>query len=78
MGRFQAARAASRARGVRLTPRQLECLALVRAGKASAEIGLILGLSSRSVDTYIASACLRLGVSKRSQAVLVAVRLGLL
>ncbi len=63
---------------VQLTPRQIECLVWVRAGKTSAEIGVILGLSSRSIDAYVGAACQRLGVSKRAEALIRAERLGLL
>jgi DNA-binding CsgD family transcriptional regulator len=61
-----------------LTARQVECLAWVRAGKSSTDIGTILGLSPRTVDAYIADACARLGVRTRMQAVIVATDKGLL
>lgn len=51
-----------------LTPRQAQCLAWVAAGKTSAEIGVILGLSAFSVDTYVKAACKALGVRTRAQA----------
>ena len=55
-----------------LTARQRECLAWVRQGKSSADIGTILGISGRVVDEHIAHACARLGVRTRLQAVIVA------
>ena len=55
-----------------LTARQLECLAWVRQGKSSTDIGAILGISGRVVDEHIAHACERLGVRTRVQAVLAA------
>lgn len=58
-----------RVRPVRLTQRQLDCLRWVRHGKSSTDIGDLLGLSARTVDHYIADACLRLGVRTRTQAV---------
>jgi DNA-binding CsgD family transcriptional regulator len=61
-----------------LSRRQIECLKWVRAGKSSAEIGLILNLSVRTVETYIGAACARLGVQKRWQAVTEAQARGLL
>lgn len=61
-----------------LTPRQLECLAWVTAGKSSTDIGCILGISARTVDEHVAMACNRLRVKTRLQAVVAAVRLGLL
>jgi DNA-binding CsgD family transcriptional regulator len=61
-----------------LTNRQLECLAWVRAGKSSSDIGLILDLSRKTVDEHIAAACARLGVRTRTQAVAEAIARGLL
>ncbi|MFZ4122800.1 MAG: helix-turn-helix domain-containing protein [Caulobacterales bacterium] len=57
-----------------LTPRQAQCLAWVAAGKTSAEIGEVLGLSPLSVDTYIKGACKSLGVRSRCEAATVAER----
>jgi LuxR family quorum sensing-dependent transcriptional regulator len=57
-------------RPVRLSPRQIECLKWVRHGKSSNDIGDILGLSGRTVDHYLASACEKLGVRTRHQAVI--------
>ncbi|WP_242921280.1 LuxR family transcriptional regulator [Caulobacter sp. CCUG 60055] len=54
---------------VKLTPRQLECLKWVRHGKSSTDIGDLMGLSSRTVEHYLADACNRLGVRTRAQAV---------
>lgn len=34
-----------------LSPRELECLAWVSQGKSSTDIGAILGLSARTVDS---------------------------
>jgi len=62
----------------RLTARQAECLYWVQAGKSSPEIGLILGLSSRTVDAYVAAACQRLGVRTRTEVVIRARSLGLI
>lgn len=61
-----------------LAPRQVECLRWVQAGKSSGDIGAILGISSRTVDDYIADACARLGVRTRVQAISRAIALGLL
>jgi LuxR family quorum sensing-dependent transcriptional regulator len=54
---------------VSLSGRQVECLKWVRAGKSSSDIGDILNLSHRTVDEHIATACARLGVRTRVQAV---------
>lgn len=52
-----------------LSRRQRECLAWVRQGKSSADIGEILGLSVPTVDGHIAEACRKFGVRTRVQAV---------
>jgi DNA-binding CsgD family transcriptional regulator len=61
---------------VRLSARQVECLARIAAGETSAEIAASLGLSVRTVDHYIGDACRRLGVRTRSHAVAKAIALG--
>lgn len=61
-----------------LTPRQRECLAWVRQGKSSTDIGDLLDLSTPTVDAHIAEACRRLGVRTRVQAVVEASVLGLI
>lgn len=61
-----------------LTPRQIQCLRWTQAGKSAHDIGVILGLSRRTVEEYILLACARLGVRTRMQAILVAIELGLL
>ena len=61
-----------------LTTRQIECLAWVREGKSSADIGVILGLSRHTVDEHLTAACDRLGVRTRTQAVAEAIERGLL
>lgn len=61
-----------------LTGRQIDCLRWVQEGKTSWEIGQILGISSRTVESYLAIAFERLEVNTRVQAVLKARALGLL
>ena len=61
-----------------VTARQLECLAWVAEGKTAAEIGIILGISGRTVEKHVARACELFGVARRIQAVDQARRLGLL
>lgn len=61
-----------------VTPRQLECLRWAQAGKSSTDIGAILGISRRTVDTHLAEACARLGVRTRIQAISQAIEDGLL
>lgn len=45
----------------RLSPREIECLKWSAAGKTAWEISVILSLSHRTVDEYLASAAFRLG-----------------
>ncbi len=61
-----------------VTPRQLECLAWVAQGKSATEIGIILGISGRTVEKHIAKICEVFGVVRRIQAVDHAWRLGLI
>lgn len=61
-----------------LSRRQMQCLDLVRQGMTSGEIGRILGLSSRTVDQYLAQSCARLQTRNRAQAVAEALRLDLI
>ncbi|HEX8573847.1 MAG TPA: autoinducer binding domain-containing protein [Allosphingosinicella sp.] len=61
-----------------LSRRQRECLAWVRHGKSSADIGSILGLSVPTVDGHIAEACRKLGVRTRIQAAVEASLAGLI
>jgi len=62
----------------RLSDRQLECLAWVQEGKSAYDIGVILGVSSRTVEGHLAAACRALGVRRRIQAVIKAREIGLL
>ncbi len=77
VGHDDAGRGAERAReGVRLTPRQLECLHWAGEGKSSVDIASILAISPATVDGHIAEACARLGVRTRIQAIVEAYRRG--
>ena len=60
-----------------VTERQIECLRWVRQGKSATDIGVILGISARTVEGHIARTCELLGVRTRLQAVLMADGLGL-
>lgn len=62
----------------KLSTRQVECLRWAREGKSSYVIGQILSLSARTVDEHLATACKKLGVHTRMQAVAQALLLGLL
>jgi len=61
-----------------LSPRERECLQWVCWGKSSADIGTILGLSPRTVDSYLEKSCAKLRVRTRIEAVALAVRLDLI
>ena len=61
-----------------LSGRETECLAWVSRGKSSADIGVILGLSPRTVDSYLEKACAKLRVRTRIEAVALTVRAGLI
>ncbi len=64
--------------GVRLSPRQRECLQWVRAGKSDWEIGEILKISEHTVKEHIEAARTKLGVRTRTQAVIEAIALRLI
>jgi LuxR family transcriptional regulator, quorum-sensing system regulator CciR len=57
----------------KLTPRQIECIALAGKGKSDWEIAKILGIAESTVKDYIDDARGRYGVSKRIQLVIRAV-----
>jgi len=61
-----------------LSGRETECLLWVSRGKSSADIGQIVGLSPRTVDSYLEKACAKLRVRTRIEAVAVAVRTGII
>ena len=61
-----------------ITERQLQCLAWVQEGKSATDIGMILGLSGRTVEKHLIKLCGHLGVKTRVQAVVRARELGLI
>ena len=61
-----------------LTPREREVLGLVGAGATNAEIAEKLGIGSETVKTLLARIFVKLGVSRRAQAVAVAHERGIL
>lgn len=61
-----------------LAPREREILLLVAEGLTNSEIGAALGLGSETVKTMLERACAKLGVRRRTEAVTVARRRGLL
>ena len=68
---------AAPARAPLLSPRELEVLELIATGVAPAEIGSRLYISAKTVKNHLASIYQKLDVTDRTQAVLRALRLGL-
>ena len=63
---------------VRLTNRELECLKWAMAGKSSWEISRILSRSEATINFHIANIKQKFQVSSRQQAIVKAIRIGLL
>ncbi|NYT80192.1 LuxR family transcriptional regulator [Alcaligenaceae bacterium] len=61
-----------------LTKRELSCLQWAAQGKTSWEVGMILGLTERTVNFHIQNACKKLGVHGRQAAITVALQAGML
>jgi DNA-binding CsgD family transcriptional regulator len=61
-----------------LTPRELEALRWTMAGKTAWEVGAILGISERTAVLHVTNAMKKLDCSSKHQAVLKALRLGLI
>jgi DNA-binding CsgD family transcriptional regulator len=62
----------------KLSERERECLQWIAAGKTDSEIGSILDLSEKTVNEYVVRAKAKCGVSTRAQAIVMAVRLGII
>ena len=61
-----------------LTPRELEALRWTMDGKTAWEVGAILGISERTAVLHVNNAMHKLGCASKHQAVLKALRLGLI
>jgi DNA-binding CsgD family transcriptional regulator len=61
-----------------LTPRELEALRWTMDGKTAWEVGNILGITERTAVLHVSNAMHKLGCSTKHQAVLKALRLGLI
>jgi DNA-binding CsgD family transcriptional regulator len=73
------ARRIERDRGtVHLSPRELECMRWVAAGKNATEIAQILGISVLTVRDYLKSVSLKLNTVSRAQALAKLLRMGYL
>jgi DNA-binding CsgD family transcriptional regulator len=73
-------RGESRSRGpaARVTARESEILAWVAAGKSDWAIGQILQISGKTVNFHVENAKRKLGVGTRVQAVIAAMRSGVI
>ncbi len=61
-----------------LSQREVQCLLWCGRGKTNAQIGKTLGLSSRTVEHYLASAVRKLDAKNRTEAVYRAAMAGIL
>lgn len=61
-----------------LSERERECLLWVSEGKTTDDVALILGVSSNTVNSYIAHAIQKLGASNRAMAIATAIRSGII
>jgi DNA-binding CsgD family transcriptional regulator len=59
---------------VPLTQREIECLSWAAEGKTDAEIGVILDISSKTVNYHVENTKKKFGVGTRIQAVVGAMR----
>lgn len=72
-----AAKLAERMRSPSLTTRELDVLRLLAAGKSNKEIEAILGISPGTVKAHVTNILAKLDVDDRTQAVITALRRGL-
>ena len=63
---------------IRITAREAECLRWCAEGKTSEEIGIILSLSTHTVNHYLISATKKLNAVNRMHAITIAIRHGIL
>jgi DNA-binding NarL/FixJ family response regulator len=73
----QAAGAPAPATQLGLTPREVEVLALVAAGRSNRQIAQALFISPKTVGVHVSNILAKLGVASRVEAAAVAHRLGL-
>ena len=72
--------AATRNGGARdpLSERERECLRWVSEGKTTDEVAVILGVSSNTINSYVAHAIQKFGAANRAMAVATAIRSGII
>lgn len=63
---------------IELSARQRECLAWAADGKTAAEIGNLIGITSKIAERHLQNARRRLGAHTTTQAIAIALRLGIL
>lgn len=61
-----------------LSERERECLLWVSEGKTTDEVALILGVSSNTVNSYVAHAIQKFGANNRAMAIATAIRSGII
>jgi DNA-binding CsgD family transcriptional regulator len=61
-----------------LSDRERECLYWVSEGKTTDEVAVILGVSSNTVNSYVAHAIQKLAASNRAEAIATAIRNGII
>ena len=61
-----------------LTEREIDCLRWAAQGKSSLDISVILGLSARGIEFHFESARKKLDATNRTQAVAIAVSIGII
>ena len=61
-----------------LTKREIDCLQWAALGKSSQDIAAILGLSTRGIEFHFESARKKLDAANRTQAVAIAVSIGII
>jgi DNA-binding NarL/FixJ family response regulator len=69
---------ASRASGGQLTPREKGVLSLLVEGKSNKEIGVALDISEATIKSHVSVILMKLSAADRTQAVVIALRRGLL
>jgi LuxR family quorum-sensing system transcriptional regulator ExpR len=68
----------SRLRGAKLTPRELETLTYVACGLTAKDIAPKMSITPRTVRFHVDSACTKMGVLNREEAIALAVKGGLI
>lgn len=61
-----------------LTERELTCLQWAAIGKTSWEMGVIMGLTERTINFHVHNACQKFGVHSRQAAITAALQAGML